>query len=182
MSIQLFGLGHELYGAAYAADAILGEMLESDFSAVAVEINTAVGSGITMCGQGVVGAAGIIASTLTGIFAKEYATCVNHLIGQLGVVLYLQDKMLRRIGIRQVDGLLHVLNQYQTTVFERLGCHLLAGKQIQLAVHFGLNIEYHLLGCGNQEYLRVDAMLSLRKQVGCHKLNIGILIGNHTNL
>ena len=138
---------------AYAADAILREMLESDLAAVAVEINTAVGSGVTVCGQSVIGAAGIIACTLTSIFAKEHATSINHLTGQLGVVLNLQDKMLGSIGIREVDSLLHVLYQYQSAVVERLSCHLLAWKQIELTVYLGLNIEYYLLGCGDEEHL-----------------------------
>ena len=59
MRFQLLGFGHEFYGATYAADTILGEVLESDFAAVAVQVYTAVGSGITVGGQCVVGAAGI---------------------------------------------------------------------------------------------------------------------------
>ena len=90
--------------------------------------------------------------------------------------------MLRSIGIRQVDGLLHAVDQHQTAVVECLGCHLLAGQQVELTVHLGLYVEDYLLGSGDKEYLRVDAMLGLRQQIGCHKLDVGMLVGNHTYL
>ena len=157
-------------------------MLEGDLTAVAVEVYTAVGSGITMCGQGVIGAAGIVACTLTGILAQEHATCIYYLIGHLGIILYLQNEMLGSIGIREVDGLLKTAYQYQTAVVECLGCHLLTGQQIQLTVNLGLNVEDDLLGGGDEEYLRVDTMLGLRQQVGCYKLDVGMLIGDDTYL
>ena len=127
-----------------AADTILGEMLEGDLAAVAVQVHTAVGRSIAVCGQGVIGAAGIVASTLTGILAQENATGVYHLISHLGIVLHLQDEVLWGVGIREVDGLLHAVHQYQSAVLQRLGCHLLAWQQVELAVHLGLNVENHL--------------------------------------
>ena len=64
-----------------AADTLLREMLEGDLATVAVQIHPAVGSSITVSGQGVVRATGIVASTLTGIFAQEHATRIHHLTG-----------------------------------------------------------------------------------------------------
>ena len=69
MGIELFGGGHEFYGVTDAVDAVGGEMLEGDLAAVAVEIHTAIGCSVAVSGQSVIGAAGIVASTLTGIFA-----------------------------------------------------------------------------------------------------------------
>ena len=90
--------------------------------------------------------------------------------------------MLRSIGIREVDSLLHAADKYQSAVVECLGCHLLAGQQVQLTVHLGLNVEDNLLGCGDEEHLRVDAMLGLRQQIGSYKLDVGMLVGNHAHL
>ncbi len=57
------------YSLADASDAFLAEMLECDFAIVAVEIYTIICQGIAMSRQGVIGTAGIIAGTLTGIVA-----------------------------------------------------------------------------------------------------------------
>ena len=90
--------------------------------------------------------------------------------------------MLRGVSVRQVDSLLHALYQHQSAVLQRLSGYLLTGQQIELTVHLGLNIEDHLLRCGDEEYLRVDAVLSLRQQVGSHKLDVSVLVGNHADL
>ena len=69
VGFELFIFGHCDYSLADASDAFLAEMLECDFAIVAVEIYTIICQGIAMSRQGVIGTAGIIAGTLTGIVA-----------------------------------------------------------------------------------------------------------------
>ena len=69
MGVELLGGGHEFYGVTDAMDTVGGEMLEGDLAAVAVEIHTAIGCCVAVSRQGVIGAAGVVARTLTGIFA-----------------------------------------------------------------------------------------------------------------
>ena len=69
VGFELFILCHCDYGLADASDALLAGMLECDLAIVAVEIYTIICQGIAMSRQGVIGTAGIIAGTLTGIVA-----------------------------------------------------------------------------------------------------------------
>ena len=69
VGVELFGGCHQFNGVTDAVDAVSGEMLEGDLAAVAVEIHTAIGCSVAVSRQGVIGAAGIVARTLTGIFA-----------------------------------------------------------------------------------------------------------------
>ena len=70
--------------------------------------------------------------------------------------------MLGGIGVRQVDGLVDVGNQYKHAVFEGLLRNLLTGKCLQLLVELFLHLIDELVGGGNQEYLGVDAVFCLR--------------------
>ena len=69
VGFELFILCHCDYSLADASDAFLAEMLECDLAIVAVEIYTIICQGIAVSRQGVIGTAGIIAGTLTGIVA-----------------------------------------------------------------------------------------------------------------
>ena len=69
MGIELFVGGLEFYGVTDAVETVSGKMLEGDLAAVAVEVHTAIGCCVAVSGQGVIGAAGVVARTLTGIFA-----------------------------------------------------------------------------------------------------------------
>ena len=69
VGFELFIFCHCDYSLADASDAFLAEMLECDFAIVAVEIYTIICQGIAMSRQGVIGTAGIVARTLTGIVA-----------------------------------------------------------------------------------------------------------------
>ena len=69
MSVEPLGGCHCLDGMTDVADALLGDVLEGDLAAVAVEVDTIICQGIAMSRQGVIGTAGIIAGTLTGIVA-----------------------------------------------------------------------------------------------------------------
>ena len=78
MSIQLLSSSHQFYSTTDAADAFFGKVLEGDFATVTVEVHTIVCCGIAMSGQRVVGTAGIVASTLTGILPKEDAASIHY--------------------------------------------------------------------------------------------------------
>ena len=111
-----------------AVDTIGSQMLESHLPAVAVEVYSIVGGSVAMSRERMIGATGIVASALTGIFPEEYASGIDHLLGQLLVVSGLQNQVFRRIGIREVDGLLLVLDEYQPAILQGFGSNLLAGK------------------------------------------------------
>ena len=161
MSIELFGCGHEFHSVADALDTVGSEVLESHLATVAVEVDAAIGGSISVGRQRVIGAAGIVACTLAGIFAEEHATRIDYLEGELLVILCLDDEVLGCVGIREVDGLLMIVDEHEAAVLERLLCDLLTGQEVELAVHLCLYVEDHLLGGGDEEHLRVDAVLGL---------------------
>ena len=129
-----------------------------------------------------VGTAGIVASTLAGIRSQEDATCIDNPLSQHLVVLHLQNKVLRSIGIRQGHHLVDTADQHIAAVLQRLGSNLLARQQLQLAIHLSLYLVELFTTGGDEEHLRVDAVLSLRQQVGSHKLSIGCLVSQHADL
>ena len=69
--------------------------------------------------------------------------------------------MLGGIGIREIDGLLQVLDEYQTAIVECLSGNLLTRQLLKLTVEFCLHIEYELFGVGDEQHLRVTTMFSL---------------------
>ena len=75
-----------------------------------------------------VGAAGIVARTLTGILSEEYRARIDHSLCQLLVVERLDDKVLRGIGIRKGYHLVNGIDEYQTAVVECLAGYLLTGQ------------------------------------------------------
>ena len=86
-------------------------MLESDLAVIAVEIHAVVSQGIAMGWQGMIGTAGIVARTLTGIIAQEYATGIHYPFSQLLIVGSSDNQMLRSIGIAEIDSLLIILDK-----------------------------------------------------------------------
>ena len=85
-----------------------------------------------MSGQRVVGAAGIVAGTLTGVWSQEHAAGIDHLKGQRLVVLGLQNQMFRGIAVGECYSLLCVVNQYQAAVIEGLTGKVQSGQGLQL--------------------------------------------------
>ena len=74
------------------------------------------------------------------------------------------------------------MDEHKTAVVQRLAGYLLTGQQCQLAFYLSLYFLHLLLRGCNEEHLRVDAVLSLRQKVGSHKLGIGGVVSQHTNL
>ena len=120
-------------------------MLEGNLATIAVEVHTAVGSGIAVSGQCVICAAGIIAGTLTGVCSEEHAASIHHFGSQLFEVTCLQDKMFRGVCVRETDGLVEIFHEYKGTVLQRLLCNRFSRQQLQLTVYFSLYVEQHLL-------------------------------------
>ena len=181
MRIQLLSLGHQFHGVTDALDTFCRQMLEGDLTAVAVKVHTVVGGGIAVSGQRVVGAAGIVARTLTGIGSKEHAAGVDHLLGEFLVVGCLDNQVFRSIGVREADGLLLILHEHQRTVLQRFRGNLLTRQEFELTVHLSLYVEDYLFRGGDEQHLRVDAVFCLRQQVGSDELYVGLLVGNHTH-
>ena len=135
-----------------------------------------------MCGQGMVGAAGIVAGALTGVTPDEDAARIDHLSGQLEAVGRLQDEVFGRIAVGNGDGLLRVVYQHQTAVVQRMGGKGHAREHLQLSVELVLHLLEHLFRRGDEQHLRVAAMLSLRQQVGGHEGRIGGIVGDDAHL
>ena len=129
-----------------------------------------------MSGQGVIGAAGIVAGTLASIGTEEHAAGIDDTLGQLLVVLDLQNEVLGGIEVREVDHLVDGIDEYVTTVFEGFGSHLLTGQQLKLSVDFDLYFIELSFACRNEKHLRVDAVFSLRQQVGSNEFGIGLFV------
>ena len=161
MGIELFGFCHEFDGTANLLDAFLRQVLEGDLTAVRVEVYAVVGCGVAVSGQRMVGAAGVVASTLTGILTEEDTTCIDNLVGQLFVVFRLDDQVLWGIAVAELHHLVVCLDKYQSAVLQRFGCYFLAWQLLQLSFHLLLNFCEFRFGCGDEQHLRVDAVLGL---------------------
>ena len=161
MRIQLLGLGHQLHGAANVADAFLRQVLERNLAAVRVQVHTVVCRGIAVRRQRVVGAAGIVAGTLAGVGTQEHAARIDHALSQLLVVLRLNHQVLGSIQVRQVHHLLGRVHQHVAAVLQCTGGNLLARQQRQLAVQLGMHLVQLPLAGGDEQHLRVDAVLGL---------------------
>ena len=79
-----------------------------------------------MSRQCVISATSIVTCAFAGVFTEKYATGIDDLARQLVVILSLNDKVLRCIGIRKVDGLLFIVNKHQATVLKSFLSNLLA--------------------------------------------------------
>ena len=97
---------------AYTLDALLVKVLEGDLAVVTIEVHAVVGEGIAVSGEGVVGAAGIVARTLTSILAEEDTACVDHFGCQTFVVVSGNDKVFGGITVAQVDSFVRVVDEY----------------------------------------------------------------------
>ena len=82
MGIEPLGGCHGFDGMTDLADALLGDVLECYLSAIAVEVHSIVCHSVSVGGEGVVGAAGIITCTLTCILAEEHTAGIDNLLGQ----------------------------------------------------------------------------------------------------
>ena len=111
MCLELLVLSHGHHCISYVTNTFFGKMLESDLAVIAVEIHTVVCQGIAMGWQGMIGTAGIVARTLTGIVAQEYATGIHYPFSQLLIVGSGNDQMLRSIGVAKFDSLLVILDK-----------------------------------------------------------------------
>ena len=72
--LEHFCFCHQFYGVANAAHTIFCQMLERNLTTIAVQIYAIICGGIAVCRQCVVGAAGIVAGTLTSVCSEEHAT------------------------------------------------------------------------------------------------------------
>ena len=140
MRFELLVFSHCHHGFAYRVYTMGCEMLEGDFAIIAVEVDTIICQGIAVSRQGVVGAAGIVASTLASIFAKEYATRIYHHLCQLLIVVGRQDEMLRRIGIGKSHGFGIVSHDYYLAVVQSFGGNLFARKASELFLYLSLHL------------------------------------------
>ena len=114
-----------------------------------------------MGGQGMIGAAGIVACTLTGILAEEHASCIDYPGCKFVVIFGLYNQVLWGVCIGEVDSLLQILDEYEAAVVEGFDSDLLTRQLLKLAVEFCLHIENELFGVGNQQHLRVDTVFGL---------------------
>ena len=182
MCVQLLSLRHQLYGMTNMPDTFCSQMLEGNLTAVAVQIDTIVSSGVAVGRQCVVRTAGIVAGTLTGIRSQEDATGIDYPLSQQLVVLHLHNQVFRSIGVGEGHHLINRTDEHVAAVFQRLSSYLLTWQQSQLTFHLSLHLVELVTAGGDEEHLRVDAVLCLRQQVGSHKLSIGCLVSQHADL
>ena len=126
-----------------------------------------------------IGARSIVACTLRSKGTEEYRTGIDHLFGQLHIVLGLHNQVLGSILIGQFDGFFHILHQNQLTVFQRLLGYLPTRQASQLMLHFVLHFFEQLLGCSDKHHLTIHSVFGLREKVSSHELRISGFISNH---
>ena len=105
--IEMLVGSHDFDGGTNALYAFASELLEGDFAYEAVEAYSAIGLGISVGGQGVVGARGIVAGTFGRVRAEEDRACVHHACCFFFRVGRLNDKVLRSILVSHFEGLVH---------------------------------------------------------------------------
>ena len=102
-------------------------MLEGNLTAVGVEVDTVVGSGIAVRGQSVIGTAGIIAGTLASVGTEEYTAGIDYTLGKLFVVLHLQDEVFGGVEVGEFQHLVDGIDEHKTAVVEGLDGNFLTG-------------------------------------------------------
>ena len=125
MGIELFGFCHEFNGTANLTHTFGSQVLEGNLATVAVEIHTVVGGSIAVSRQRVVGAAGVVAGTLTGIFSEEDTAGIHHALGQLFVVLRLDNEVFGGVGVGEGNHLVGGTDEHAAAVFQSLDGYLL---------------------------------------------------------
>ena len=135
MTFELLILCHCNNGMPYAADTIIGKMLESNLTIIAIKVHTIVCQGIAMSGKSMVRTAGIVASTLTGILSEEDATGVDNLLCQLLIIICSQDEVFRRIAVAKLYSLIGVMNQDKIRILQRLCSNLFSWQALQLNLY-----------------------------------------------
>ena len=90
--------------------------------------------------------------------------------------------MLRGIGIGEGYHLVNGIDEHVIAVFESFSGHLLTGQLLQLALHLSLHLVQLRFTGGDEEHLRVDAVFSLRQQVGSNKLSVRGLVSQYAHL
>ena len=138
MSVQLLVLSHHLNDGAQRAETIGREFLESDFAHIAVEVDAVVSLGVTVGRERVVRARSIVAGTLRTIRAEEDRTGITHLVGQLHIIIGVQDKVLGSIFVDQLHDIGLRVEDDDLAVLQRLAGQLLTLQLLQLLGHDNL--------------------------------------------
>ena len=133
-----------------------------------------------MSRKGMISTTGIVASTFASILSQEYTTCIYHFLSQFIIIASGDNQMFRRISVAEFDGLVIILHQDKFRIIQRLGSHLLSRQLFELFFHLFLHFLNHLFRSRNQENLRINTMLSLRKQIGSNKHRVAGFISNNT--
>ena len=155
-------------------------MLERNLAVITIQIDAIICQRITMSRKGMIGTTGIITSTFTSILSQEYTTGIYHFLRQFIIIASGNNQMFRRISIAEFNGLIIILHQDKFRIIQRLGSHLLSRQLFELFFHLFLHFLNHLFRSRNQENLRINTMLSLRKQIGSNKYRITGFIRNNT--
>ena len=75
------------------------------------------------------------------------------MLGYFHVVFRLNNQVLRRVGVAQIDSLVNITHQYKFRVFQRLLGNLFAWKEVQLTADSLLHVvDDFVRGC-DKKYL-----------------------------
>ena len=89
--------------------------------------------------------------------------------------------MLWCIAVGQLHNFVGRTDKHVAAVVEGFLCHFAAGQQCQLSLHLLPHLFQLGLAGGDEQHLRVSAMLCLRQQVGSHKLGVGTIVGQYAD-
>ena len=96
---------------------------------------------------------GIIASTLASIFAKEYATGINHLVGKLYIIVSCNDEMFGCICVANLHSIVGVVHKYNLTVVECFCGYIASWQYSKLLVYLNSHLLHHIGRRAYQQYL-----------------------------
>ena len=165
MCLQLLVGCHYLNRFPYCTNPIGGKLLESDLFDEAIQIYPAISMCIAVGRKRMVRAGGIIACALRRIRTEKDTSGILYFIYPVGIIGCLDNQMLRRIAVGEINRLLTVFQHHDTAVAKGTFCDFLARKPFQFladGLQHRLDNRFRI---GYQHRLTVCPMFRLRKEI-----------------
>ena len=137
---------------------------------------------IAVGGKRMVRARGIIACALRRIRTEKDTSGILYFIYPVGIIGCLDNQMLRRIAVGEINRLLTVFQHHDTAVAKGTFCDFLARKPFQFLAN---GLQHRLdnrFRIGYQHRLAVCPMFRLRKEICGNKSRIGRCICHNLHL
>ena len=110
----------------------------------------------------------------------KHASSIVDELDAVARLFEVEDQVLRRILVRELESLFNIPNSDDQTLLDRLSNDIHSGQGVSLLVDLLLDAFEKLVGQidSDEDDLRVDPVFSLREQVGCHEYGVGRLVSD----